>query len=74
MPTTRECQSTLLRIGIKIGVSPSLISTRLLSKDDKQDMLNGLLPEETLFTAVKCWIDADMPNYAEGEIRSYKIF
>jgi len=53
-------------------IKANLISTRLLSKEDKQDMLHGLLPEETLFTAVKCWIESGMPNYAEGNTEPYK--
>ena len=49
-----------------------LISTRLLSKEDKQDMLNGLVPVETLMTAVKCWMAAGMPDYANGLTDPYK--
>lgn len=64
--TVKECQTKLFNLGIKLGVSPTLISTRLLSKEDKQDMLNGLVSDETLETAAKCWIDAGKPNYAEG--------
>ena len=53
-------------------VKAELISTRLLSKEDKQDMLNGLVPDETLFVAVKCWIEAGMPNYSIGSDERYK--
>lgn len=49
-----------------------LISTRLLSKQDKDDMLNGLVPVETLMTAVKCWMKAGMPDYANGNTDPYK--
>lgn len=49
-----------------------LISTRLLSKEDKQDMLSGLITDEALFVAVKCWMEAGMPNYSQGETTPYK--
>ena len=49
-----------------------LISTRLLSKEDKQDMLNGLVPVDSLMTAVKCWMAAGMPDYANGLTDPYK--
>ncbi len=47
-------------------VKTDLISTRLLSKEDKHDMLNGLVPVETLIIAVKCWMNVGMPDYANG--------
>lgn len=53
-------------------VKADLISTRLLSKEDKQDMLNGLIPDEALFVAVKCWMEAGMPYYANGNTSPYK--
>lgn len=53
-------------------VKAELISTRLLSSDDKQDMLGGLISDETLLTAVKCWMEAGMPNYAQGSDERYK--
>ena len=70
--TKEECQKKLFHLGIKLGLSPKLISTRLLSKEDKQDMLNGLLPDEALECHVKCWMEAGMPNYAEGDTAPYK--
>lgn len=59
-------------IGQALCVKAELISTRLLSKEDKQDMLNGLVPVDTLMTAVKCWIKAGMPDYANGKTDPYK--
>ena len=70
--TIQECKSKLFNAGLKLGVSPTLISTRLLSKEDKQDMLNGLIPDETLFVAVKCWMEAEMPDYANGHTDPYR--
>ena len=51
-------------------VKAELISINLLSKEDKQDMLNGLLPDEALLLHVKCWIEAGMPNYNSSELPS----
>jgi hypothetical protein len=53
-------------------VKAELISTRLLSKEDKQDMLSGLVTVESLMTAVKCWMKSRMPDYANGHTDPYK--
>lgn len=53
-------------------VKADLISTRLLSKEDKQDMLSGLVPDEALFVAVRCWMEAGMPDYANGNTAIYR--
>lgn len=64
--TKQQCQKKLFNIAIKLGVSPKLIATRLLSDEDKADMLNGLINDETLVTAVEVWKEAGMPDYAKG--------
>ena len=64
--TADECKKILFKVGIKFGVSPALISTRLLDAQDKCDMLNGEVPIEMLEVAVKAWQDAGMPDYANG--------
>lgn len=53
-------------------VKAELISTRLLSKEDKQDMLNGFLPIDALLTHVKIWRDNKMPDYANGKFDVYR--
>jgi len=53
-------------------VKAELISTRLLSDEDKQDMLDGKVPIEALVTAVEMWKAAGMPNYAHGDTTPYK--
>jgi hypothetical protein len=53
-------------------VKAELISTRLLSKEDKDDMLNGLIPIETLILHVKVWMQNKMPDYANGHTDPYK--
>lgn len=64
--TKEDCQRILFKVGIKFGVSPALISTRLLDAQDKCDMLNGEVPIEMLEVAVKAWMDAGQPDYANG--------
>lgn len=53
-------------------VKAELISNRLLSKEDKEDMLKGLIPLESLILHVKVWRDNGMPNYASGKFDVYK--
>jgi hypothetical protein len=72
MPTEQECKHMLFNIGLKLGVSPNLISTRLLTKLDKEDMLNGLLPLDALETGVKIWMKEGMPDTANGKNEPYR--
>lgn len=64
--TVEECKRMLFKLAIKHGVAPKLISERLLSKDDKEDMLQGLVSFEQLDCAVQAWCDSGMCNYADG--------
>lgn len=43
-----------------------------MSPDDKQDMLEGLIPDEALECHIRCWMEAGMPDYANGDTRPYK--
>lgn len=63
MLTKEDCKRILFKVGIKFGVSPKLISERLLDAQDKCDMLNGEVPIEMLEVAVKAWMDAGQPDY-----------
>ena len=72
MPTREECKRILFKIGIKLGCSPNLMATRLLSEDDKQDMVDGLLSIEELECHVKAWMDVQMPDYAHGKTEPYR--
>ena len=65
--TTSECKSILFKVGLRFGVSPKLISERLIDAQDKCDMLNGEMPIEYLEVAVKAWMDAGQPDYANGD-------
>lgn len=41
MLSTEECKKIIFNLGIEFGVSPRLISERMLNAQDKCDMLNG---------------------------------
>ncbi len=74
-PTPRSvehCKNLLITIGKMLCVKAEMISTRLLSKEDKQDMLNGFITDEALFVAIKGWMEAGMPDYANGHTERYK--
>jgi hypothetical protein len=57
------CKGIIRRIARKLGVEPRLITTRLMSEDDKNDMRNGDLPQEALELHVKVWMENGMPDY-----------
>lgn len=60
--TKEECQKIIFNLGVKFGVSPRLIATRLLCEDAKRDMLNGEFPLESLECHVEVWKQAGMPD------------
>lgn len=72
--TLEECKKLLVKLAIRHGVPPKLISERLLSVDDKNDMLSGLLTFETLNYHVKLWKEYGMCNYADGTGARYSDF
>jgi hypothetical protein len=72
MPTADECKKIISKLGFKLGVSPNLIATRLLSDDDKGDMMEGNTEISSLEAAVEVWRDNGMPNYAFGRTETYE--
>jgi hypothetical protein len=70
--SVEHCKDLLRTVAKMMCVKTELISTRLLSVDDKEDMLNGLISDETLLTGVRVWIKAGMPDYANGKFEPYK--
>jgi hypothetical protein len=72
MPTADECKKIISKLGFKLEVSPNLIATRLLSDDDKGDMMEGNLEISSLEAAVEVWRDNGMPNYASGRTETYE--
>lgn len=74
-PTTlsvEQCKDLLKIVAKMMCVRTELISTRLLSKDDKKDMLEGNLPIESLLAHVKVWRDTGLRDYANGSYSRYK--
>jgi len=71
MKTKKECQSIIFKIGIELGISPKLIAERLLSAEDKDDMMNGLLTVDALKTHITIWIENGMPDYVQGVFEPY---
>lgn len=58
-------------IGKKHCVKASLLSTRLLSKEDKQDMLNGELPMDSLENHVIVWKQNGMADCTNGNLMPF---
>ena len=73
MRSKDECKKILSKLGFKLGVSPKLIATRLLSEYDKTDMLHGNLDLDSLELHVKIWVANKMPNYAYGTCEIYCV-
>jgi hypothetical protein len=67
-----ECKKMIFNVGIKLGVSPNLIATRLLSDLDKSDMLAGLINIVELEAHVEVWEGNGMPDYAHGLTETYE--
>ena len=61
--TDEACKSIIRRIALKHKVDPRLITARLMSEDDKEDMRRGELPMNSLDLHVELWIKAGMQNY-----------
>lgn len=70
--SVEQCKDLLKIVGKMLCVKAELISTRLLSKEDKQDMMDGNVPIESLITHVTVWMENGMPDYANGKTDPYK--
>ena len=70
MPTTlsdKACKAIIIRGARKLNVEARLITTRLMSEEDKNDMRAVLLPIEALEAHVKVWIENGLCDYAHGK-------
>lgn len=67
MRTDSECKKIISEIAWSLGVSQALITTRLLSDDDKNDLRLGVLDIVALKRSVEVWRDNGMPDYAHGK-------
>lgn len=63
----KACKAIIIRVARKFNVEARLITTRLMSEEDKNDMRAGLLPTDALECHVRVWIAAGMPDYAHGK-------
>lgn len=62
-----ECKKIISKVAWELGVSPGLISTRLLDEQDKNDLRQGVLTKGALKCATEVWRDNGMPDYAHGK-------
>jgi len=70
--SVEQCKDLLRTVAKVMCVRADLISTRLLSAEDKQDMLNGDITIDDLLVHVKVWKENGMCNYADGSGEPYK--
>lgn len=69
--SVEQCKDLLRTVARMICVKSELISARLLSDLDKDNMLLGLISIESLIVFVEVWRDNGMPDYAHGKFESY---
>jgi hypothetical protein len=67
-----QCKDLLRTVAKMLCVKAELVSTRLLSAEDKQDMIDGLITLDVLATHVKVWKENKMPDYTKGTGELYK--
>lgn len=63
----KACVAIIKQLAKELAVEPKLITTRLMSEDDKNDMRNGDLPRESLKLHIELWKKAGYPDYAHGK-------
>jgi len=54
--TKRECQTIVFNLSVKFGVPPREIMDKLLSDDDKKDMMEGTVDVATLESHMEVWV------------------
>ena len=70
--TDSECKDIIRILGKRLNVEPRLITTRLMSEDDKQDMREGNLPVKSLEVHIRVWIENGLCDYAHGKTVSLR--
>ncbi|CAB4127159.1 hypothetical protein UFOVP260_18 [uncultured Caudovirales phage] len=60
------CKNIIRKIALKHKIELRLITTRLMSEEDKDDMRRGELPIEALNLHVEVWIKTGFPDYSHG--------
>lgn len=65
--TDAACKNIIISLARKLGINPRLVTTRLMSDEDKNDMRNGDVPIKMLELYLKLWIEEGLPNHREGK-------
>lgn len=65
--TDKACVAIIKQLAKELGMEARLITTRLISEDDKNDMRNGDLPRISLKLHIELWKKAGYPDYAHGK-------
>lgn len=65
--SAEDCKKIISKLGFELGVSPRLVILRLLSEEDKVDMMEGNLSIDALRCHIEVWRDNDMPDYVKGQ-------
>jgi hypothetical protein len=65
--TDSECKDIIRRLAKRLNIDPKLVTTRLMSEEDKNDMRAGNLPGKSLECHIKVWKASGMPDYAHGK-------
>lgn len=65
--TDNECKDIIRRLAKRHEVEARLITTRLISDEDKQDMREGNLTAKSLDCHIKVWKQNGMPDYRQGK-------
>jgi hypothetical protein len=68
----KACKALIRRMAEQFNIDPRLITTRLMSEDDKNDMRYNNLPYESLKMHIQVWIDKCMPDYVRKELEGTK--
>ena len=63
--TDDECKKIIIRIAKRLSVRASLITTLMLSEDDKNDMRAGELAVDSLEAHIQAWILGGIPSLIE---------
>lgn len=72
MLTDKQCKELISKLAWALGVSPKLISLRLLNEQDKNDIRQGVLNYDALKLNIELWRDNGMPDYANGKLEPYE--
>lgn len=70
--TDEQCKKIIKEIAMRACIRPHLITERLLSEEDKEDMRNGDLGAIEIKSHLRAWIKEGLPDYAHGKTDKLK--